>query len=80
MTADRYPIRHCYVKRGVDWREEYKRWGKISTLVRAIVKRIISFSKVLIFVGEENGKNWKDLIDMEADDRWDMAGVSSGKH
>lgn len=72
-------MRHIFVERGVNWEEEYPdTWDKIDALVKTFVRTILSFSKVLIFMDNENATTWKDSMTLALGDRRGVASVSSG--
>lgn len=73
-------MRHIYTERGVDWEKDYPdRWEEIEDLVKAFVKTVLSFSKVLIFVGQENARTWKNLVNLAPGDRWGVASILNSK-
>ncbi|KAJ4401826.1 hypothetical protein N0V82_010837 [Gnomoniopsis sp. IMI 355080] len=79
FTIDRHPMRHIYVKGGVKWEKEYKHWGKINKLTGDFVKTLLSYSKVLVFVGLENSQHWQDMINKAPGDRLGMVQLTPAK-
>lgn len=76
-TINRIPIRHQFISHGVKWRDEFQNWDDIEQLCLDFSKRILQKSKVIIFVGQENNKDWRGIVSLGPDERLVKIGLRS---
>ncbi|ROW08567.1 hypothetical protein VPNG_06223 [Cytospora leucostoma] len=68
-TQDRIPIRHKFVQGGVPWSEDFPNWEQIEKRCISFNEELMKYSKIMIFIGEENCATWRNFIHLAKDER-----------
>lgn len=71
-TQDRIVIRHKFVSAkdgGVAWGTKIPNWEQVMARSDAFNKDLIKSARVVVMVGKDNCRSWRQLFDLEEEDR-----------